>query len=114
MSKVFMFAISLPQVIVEGVGEHSNQRDRPQTMHIQASRVILSNVRPADPTLPGSLASLATSLEAAQQGELFFASSFPASPSDFQPICHKFVRHATGKYALAYLFDVLKLYFLIS
>lgn len=93
-------------MIVEGVGEHSNQRDRPQTMHIQASRVILSNVRPADPTLPGSLASLATSLEAAQQGELFFASSFPASPSDFQPICHKFVRHATGKYSLVHLFDI--------
>ncbi|KAK8387641.1 hypothetical protein O3P69_018272 [Scylla paramamosain] len=87
----------MPKVIVEGLGEHSNQRDRPQTMHIQASRVILSNVRPPDPTLPGSLASLATSLEAAQQGELFFASSFPASSSDFQPICHKFVRHATGE-----------------
>lgn len=87
----------MPKVIVEGLGEHSNQRDRPQTMHIQASRVILSNVRPPDPTLPGSLASLATSLEAAQQGELFFASSFPACSSDFQPICHKFVKHATGE-----------------
>lgn len=66
-------------------------------MHIQTSRLILSNVRPADPTSPGSLASLATSLEAAQQGELFFASDFPATPADFQPICDKFVKHAMGK-----------------
>lgn len=87
----------MPKAIFDGVGEHSNQRDRPHSMHIQASRVILSNVRPADPTLPGSLMSLATTLEAAQQGELFFASTFPASSTDFQPICHKFVKHVMGK-----------------
>ncbi|XP_045598835.1 bridge-like lipid transfer protein family member 3B isoform X2 [Procambarus clarkii] len=87
----------MPRAVIDGVGEHSNQRDRPHAMHIQASRVILSNMRPADPTLPGSLASLATSLEAAQQGELFFASTFPASSTDFQPICHKFVKHAMGE-----------------
>ena len=84
-------------MIVEGVGEQSNQRDRPRSMHIQTSRLILSNVRSSDPTVPGSLASLATSLEAAQQGELFFASDFPSSSEDFQPICHKFVQHAIGK-----------------
>ncbi|XP_071525078.1 bridge-like lipid transfer protein family member 3B isoform X2 [Panulirus ornatus] len=87
----------MPRIIIDGVGEHSNQRDRPHAMHIQATRLILSNVRQADPTLPGSLASLANSLEAAQQGELFFASTFPTSSEDFQPICHKFVKHAIAE-----------------
>ncbi|XP_069995587.1 bridge-like lipid transfer protein family member 3B isoform X1 [Penaeus vannamei] len=87
----------MPRVIIDGVGEQTNQRDRPRAMHIQTSRLILSNVRPADPTSPGSLASLATSLEAAQQGELFFASDFPATPADFQPICDKFVKHAMAE-----------------
>ncbi|XP_064088502.1 bridge-like lipid transfer protein family member 3B isoform X3 [Macrobrachium nipponense] len=86
----------MPRMIVEGVGEQSNQRDRPRAMHVQTSRLILSNVRSSDPTMPGSLASLATCLEAAQQGELFFASDFPSSPEDFQPICDKFVQHATA------------------
>ncbi|XP_042219696.1 UHRF1-binding protein 1-like isoform X3 [Homarus americanus] len=93
---VYLEAI-MPRVIIDGVGEHSNQRDRPHAMHIQASRLNLSNVRPADPTIPGSLASLVTSLDAAQQGELFFASTFPASSTDFQPICHKFVKHAMAE-----------------
>ncbi|XP_068247106.1 bridge-like lipid transfer protein family member 3B isoform X2 [Palaemon carinicauda] len=84
----------MPRMIVEGVGEQSNQRDRPRAMHIQTSRLILSNVRSSDPTMPGSLSSLTTCLEAAQHGELFFASDFPSSPEDFQPICHKFVQHA--------------------
>ncbi|KAK3865682.1 hypothetical protein Pcinc_028724 [Petrolisthes cinctipes] len=77
-------------------GGSSNQRDRPHSMQVQVSRVVLSNTRPPDPTLPGSLASLAAGLEAAQQGDLFFASNFPASSQDFQPICHKFLKHAMG------------------
>ncbi|CAL4091023.1 unnamed protein product, partial [Meganyctiphanes norvegica] len=92
---VYMEAI-MPRVIVEGVGEHMNQRDRPRSMHIQASRVIISNVRGCDPTSPGSLSSLATCLEAAQQGELFFASDFPATQLDYQPICEKFLNHVTA------------------
>lgn len=94
--------VLLPQLLIEAVSSSdgscsSNQRDRPQSMQVQVSRVVLSNTRPPDPTLPGSLASLAAGLEAAQQGDLFFASNFPASSQDFQPICHKFLKHAMGK-----------------
>ena len=86
--------------MVESVSEFNNQRDRPKCLQIQASRVLLTNVRSSDPSHPSSKASLVNTLEAAQMGQLFFASDFPSAKNDFQPISSKFVKHAMSKYYL--------------
>ncbi|XP_076064331.1 bridge-like lipid transfer protein family member 3B isoform X3 [Oratosquilla oratoria] len=91
---IYLEAI-MPRVIVESTTNYQSQRDRPKSMHIQTSRLVLTNTRPPDPTSPGSLASLAAILETIQQGELFFGSHYPSKPGDFQPICDKFMQHAT-------------------
>ncbi|KAB7505201.1 UHRF1-binding protein 1-like, partial [Armadillidium nasatum] len=86
--------ILMPRIIVKPIKKAEKIKGRPRALQILTSRLIISNVRPPDPTDPGSKAGLFTCLEEAQKGPLFFASGFPSRKGDKQPIPSKFLWHA--------------------
>ncbi|CAG0878700.1 unnamed protein product [Darwinula stevensoni] len=80
----------LPQVIYEEE-EHPGQPDRPKTLHLGTSRLLISNYRAAE---VGPRSDLVKCLNSLQRGEMFFGSSFPSTPSDSVVVHPKFFKHA--------------------
>ena len=72
---------------------HERQRDRPRSLHVQASRIVCANYRSLE---TGSKADLAKCLETFQNASFFFNTEFPNSFPDIPVVCDKMVKHATG------------------
>ncbi|XP_039294863.1 UHRF1-binding protein 1-like isoform X2 [Nilaparvata lugens] len=77
-----------PRLIFESLGEHTGQRDRPKSLHLQVGRVSLTNQR----TVAGcSRADLAKCIHHLQRASLFYATS--DNPTDFKVVTDKFIDH---------------------
>ena len=75
------------------------QKDRPRALHLQVSRILAANYRSIE---TGSRADLALCIDQFQKSDMFFGTDFPNDASkDFQIVCDKFVRHATGRLGIA-------------
>ncbi|KAK0095154.1 hypothetical protein PV326_009095 [Microctonus aethiopoides] len=83
----------LPRVVIEAQFDYPNQRDRPKSLHIQTSRVSVTNVRTSERS---SRADLAECLNAFQMGQMFYSTGFPSKNTDFQVVIEKFLRHCAG------------------
>lgn len=62
-------------------------------MHIQTSRVSITNVRTCEKS---SRADLAECLNAFQMGQMFFSTDFPSKESDLHVITEKLINHSAG------------------
>lgn len=79
-----------PRLIFESAGEHTGQRDRPKSLHLQVGRVSLTNTR----TVAGcSRADLAKCVHDFQLASLFDGARFPSQPTDFKVVTDKFIDH---------------------
>ncbi|XP_015124698.1 UHRF1-binding protein 1-like [Diachasma alloeum] len=83
----------LPRIVLEAQHDYPNQRDRPKSLHLQISRVSVTNVRSTERS---SRADLAECLNAFQMGQMFFSTEFPCKDSDFHVISEKFLSHCAG------------------
>ncbi|KAF7989984.1 hypothetical protein HCN44_008658 [Aphidius gifuensis] len=83
----------LPRIIFETQIDYQNQRDRPKSMHIQTSRVSITNVRTCDKS---SRANLAECLNAFQMGQMFYTTEFPSTANDYNVITEKLINHSSG------------------
>lgn len=81
----------MPRVILESSAEHLSQRDRPKSLHVQASRVTITNVRSTQDSC--SRADLAKCVHTFQLGSLFFGSEFPSRPGEYHVVNKKFISH---------------------
>ncbi|KAK3923200.1 UHRF1-binding protein 1-like [Frankliniella fusca] len=81
----------MPRIIMESSTEHLSQRDRPKSLHIQASRVTVTNVRSTQDSC--SRADLAKCVHTFQLGSLFFGSDFPSKPGEYHVVNKKFISH---------------------
>ena len=70
------------------------QRDRPNALHLQISRILAANYRSLE---TGSKADLARVLDQFQKSQLFFGTDFPNYPNDIPTVCDKMMQHATGR-----------------
>ncbi|XP_034939434.1 UHRF1-binding protein 1-like [Chelonus insularis] len=93
----------LPRIIIESQHEYPNQRDRPKSLHLQTSRVTLTNVRSIDDK--SSRANLADCLNAFRMGQMFFSTDFPYKKNDHQVITDKFLGHCAGTDVKSSLID---------
>lgn len=84
----------MPRVILESSGDHLGQRDRPKSLHLQASRVTITNVRSTQDSC--SRADLAKCVHSFQLGSLFFGSEFPSRPGEYHVVNNKFINHLEG------------------
>lgn len=84
----------MPRVVLESTVEHLNQRDRPKSLHVQASRVTITNVRSTRDSC--SRADLAKCVRSFQLGSLFFGSDFPSKPGEYHVVNKKFIKHLEG------------------
>ncbi|XP_043268359.1 UHRF1-binding protein 1 isoform X2 [Venturia canescens] len=84
----------LPRIVFEGQHDYPNQRDRPKSLHIQTSRVSITNVRSNERS---SRADLAACLNAFQMAQMFFGAEFPSKESDFHVVTEKFLDHCAGR-----------------
>ncbi|XP_034239731.1 UHRF1-binding protein 1-like isoform X2 [Thrips palmi] len=84
----------LPRIVLESTVEHLSQRDRPKSLHVQASRVTITNVRSTRDSC--SRADLAKCVHSFQLGSLFFGSDFPSKPGEFHVVNKKFIKHLEG------------------
>lgn len=85
----------LLQVVLESSVEHLSQRDRPKSLHVQASRVTVTNVRSTRDSC--SRADLAKCVHSFQLGSLFFGSDFPSKPGEYHVVNKKFIKHLEGE-----------------
>ncbi|XP_011309314.1 UHRF1-binding protein 1-like [Fopius arisanus] len=83
----------LPRIVLETQHDYPNQRDRPKSLHLQISRVSVTNVRSTERS---SRADLAECLNAFQMGQMFYSSEFPSKDTDFRVIPEKFLSHCAG------------------
>lgn len=84
----------MPKVVFENKTFYpSAQKERPNSLHFQVSRMILSNYRSVD---TGTMHQLTQCLELLQRGDLVYGTDFPSKPED-QTLCNeKFIKHAEG------------------
>ncbi|XP_037087714.1 uncharacterized protein LOC119108240 [Pollicipes pollicipes] len=87
----------MPRLVLETTHDYPLQRDRPSTLQLQTTRLLVCNYRSPDPTAPGSLAGLTKCLERLQAGEMAFGSDFPARDGDLQMVPDRLVQHTLGK-----------------
>lgn len=80
--------------MVDASADAPRQRDRPQSLHLQISRILAANYRSLE---TGSKADLARVLDQFQRNSLFFGTEFPNYPNDISTVCDKMVQHATGE-----------------
>ncbi|XP_065343901.1 bridge-like lipid transfer protein family member 3B isoform X3 [Cloeon dipterum] len=89
----------MPRIIMsessahEGVTSSRMQRDRPQFLQLQTSKITVTNIRSRT---VGSRADLATCLNDLQQGELFFNSGFPTKEGDKSAVVERLLRHVNA------------------
>lgn len=73
--------------------DYPGQKDRPKSLHLQASRASITNIRNVDQS---SRADLQKCVDLFQMCSLFFNSDFPTTPADIPLVAQKFVNHFTG------------------
>ena len=74
--------------------QRTKQKDRPKSLHIQASRVLASNYRSLD---TGTKADLSKCLDVFHKSSLYTGNGFPNMPSDIPIICDAMVQHVEGE-----------------
>ncbi|CAG7723422.1 unnamed protein product [Allacma fusca] len=84
----------MPKVVFENKKLYPSQKERPQSLHFQVSRLVLSNYRSNE---TGSLHELTQCLELLQRGDLAYGTDFPSKDHDVPLIAEKFILHAEGR-----------------
>uniref|UniRef100_A0A1Q3F3C1 Uncharacterized protein n=1 Tax=Culex tarsalis TaxID=7177 RepID=A0A1Q3F3C1_CULTA len=81
--------VILPRVVFEASSGAPMQRDRPKSMHVQVSRVAMTNIR----EMGASRADLAQAISSLQEGSLVFGSGFPSKPGDLCIVTDRILSH---------------------
>lgn len=75
----------------------SNQRDRPSSLLLHMTRLLVTNRRSHDPLHASSLSSLSNCLDQIQNGSLASGSQFPSRDSDLQILPERLILHTQGR-----------------
>uniref|UniRef100_A0A8D8FPC2 UHRF1-binding protein 1-like n=2 Tax=Culex pipiens TaxID=7175 RepID=A0A8D8FPC2_CULPI len=81
--------VIMPRVVFEASTGAPMQRDRPKAMHVQVSRVAMTNIR----EMGASRADLAQAISSLQEGSLVFGSGFPSKPGDLCIVTDRILSH---------------------
>lgn len=81
--------VIMPRVVFEASTGAPMQRDRPKSMHVQVSRVAMTNIR----EMGASRADLAQAISSLQEGSLVFGSGFPSKPGDLCIVTDRILSH---------------------
>ncbi|XP_067121417.1 bridge-like lipid transfer protein family member 3B isoform X2 [Centruroides vittatus] len=85
----------MPQIIIPSDKSYPKQVERPKALHLQASRIVMTNCRIGD---HASHLHLSECLESLSHGSMFFdRTSYPWREDDLNPIAERFMQQMTDK-----------------